>query len=254
MPVLDGYRATYTIRNAKPFVDNPAVSQTPIVAMTASAIQGDREKCEMAGMDDYLAKPVKKPNLEKMLIKWAIEGRKKRAVLASNPSQKSGKSKRPVGVRNNSSFASDASSMSTPQEQLVSKLDRIEFAHRAALEHASETASDRAMHLQEAEEKAIALRDDVLLESGDDPKTRLGRGVSDESTLHEHDFAESTALTMENMELFAQNSRTANLKMRSSALERDISSVGATMGETVDTGIARTSTLQSMSGMRRSPG
>jgi len=38
--------------------------------MTASAIKGDREKCKEAGMDDYLAKPVRGGMLEKMLIKW----------------------------------------------------------------------------------------------------------------------------------------------------------------------------------------
>lgn len=255
MPILDGYRATYTIRNGKAFVENPEVSHTPIVAMTASAIQGDREKCEMAGMDDYLAKPVKKPNLEKMLIKWAIEGRRKRAQLASNAlSVPSRNSKRPGIPRNTSSFTSEASTMPSPQEQLVSKLDRIEFAHRAAFENASETASDRAMHEQQAEEKAIALRDDVLMESGDDPKTRLGRGAGDENTLYQYDSVESSALTTENMQKFTQNDRTAHLKRESVALEGDASSVGATMGETADGGITRSSTAQSVSGIRKSPG
>jgi CheY-like chemotaxis protein len=51
MPVMDGYRSTSYIRNSKTFASNARIQGTPIVAMTASAIQGDREKCQMAGSE-----------------------------------------------------------------------------------------------------------------------------------------------------------------------------------------------------------
>ncbi|KAB8304182.1 hypothetical protein EYC80_003601 [Monilinia laxa] len=73
MPIIDGYRATHIIRHHSPY--NYSTRNIPIVAMTASAIQGDREKCKKAGMDDYLAKPVKGKTLEKMLVRWAINRR-----------------------------------------------------------------------------------------------------------------------------------------------------------------------------------
>ena len=72
MPILDGYRSTYLIRNGEPYASIPGMKSVPIVAMTASAIRGDREKCRDAGMDDYLAKPVKAKSLEQMLVKWAL--------------------------------------------------------------------------------------------------------------------------------------------------------------------------------------
>lgn len=63
MPVLDGYEATKLIR--KDPLD--AVRNILVIAMTASAIQGDREKCLAAGMNDYLAKPVRSDVLKKKL-------------------------------------------------------------------------------------------------------------------------------------------------------------------------------------------
>ena len=51
------------------------LSDIPVIAMTVSAIQGDKEKCLEAGMDDYLVKPVEKARLEEMLLKWASRRR-----------------------------------------------------------------------------------------------------------------------------------------------------------------------------------
>ena len=63
MPVLDGYEATKLLRSDP--ID--AVRNILVIAMTASAIQGDREKCLAAGMNDYLAKPVRSDVLKKKL-------------------------------------------------------------------------------------------------------------------------------------------------------------------------------------------
>lgn len=231
MPIMDGYRATYTIRNAAPFVTNPDIRGTPIVAMTASAIQGDREKCQMAGMDDYLAKPVKKPNLEKMLVKWAIEGKRKRAETAKAPRSKS--SQRPTPSRHASSFLSDTASQS-PQEQLSSELDRLESYQRAALERSTEDAGDAVIRQQAAEEKAMSLRDDVLIESGEDPKTKLGRGVSEEGHQQTGATAEGgQALTAENMQRHAASGQVAKLRRQSTGDEGD--SLAATLGEDAST-------------------
>lgn len=69
MPVIDGYKCTHLLRRHAPY--STYVQDVPIVAMTASAIQGDREKCRKAGMDDYLAKPVQTKTLERMLLRWS---------------------------------------------------------------------------------------------------------------------------------------------------------------------------------------
>lgn len=69
MPNCDGYEATKTLRKS----DSVDVRTTPIIAMTASAIRGDREKCLAAGMSDYLSKPVKSAALESTLVKWLFD-------------------------------------------------------------------------------------------------------------------------------------------------------------------------------------
>ena len=67
MPEMDGFEATAKLREPGSKVLEPAV---PIIAMTANAMAGDRERCEAAGMSDYLAKPVSREALAAVLEKW----------------------------------------------------------------------------------------------------------------------------------------------------------------------------------------
>jgi PAS domain S-box-containing protein len=67
MPEMDGFEASRVIRT---LIANGQFKAIPIIAVTANAMQGDREKCLLAGMQDYIAKPIQSKDLEHMLSKW----------------------------------------------------------------------------------------------------------------------------------------------------------------------------------------
>jgi CheY-like chemotaxis protein len=68
MPVMDGYQATRRIREYETLAQLPRV---PIIAVTANALEGDYERVKAAGMDDYLAKPIRLPDLRELLSRWS---------------------------------------------------------------------------------------------------------------------------------------------------------------------------------------
>ena len=69
MPEMDGYTATRLIREAE------TNGRIPIIALTANALEGDRERCIEAGMDDYVSKPVYEAKLSEVLKAWTIGAR-----------------------------------------------------------------------------------------------------------------------------------------------------------------------------------
>ncbi|MEX1118483.1 MAG: response regulator, partial [Terrimicrobiaceae bacterium] len=69
MPIMDGITATMEIRRREDFHD--LKHQVQIIALTANAMAGDRERCLKAGMNDYLSKPIRKPSLHKALYRAA---------------------------------------------------------------------------------------------------------------------------------------------------------------------------------------
>jgi CheY-like chemotaxis protein len=74
MPELDGLQATQRIRQSEKEQDQPGCV---IIAMTASAMLGDRERCLAAGMDDYLAKPVRPEAVQSALERWGPVAQRK---------------------------------------------------------------------------------------------------------------------------------------------------------------------------------
>jgi len=65
MPVMDGYQATQKIKESLDSESTP-----PILALTANALKSDIEKCQQAGMDDHIAKPIDPEDLQSKLRKW----------------------------------------------------------------------------------------------------------------------------------------------------------------------------------------
>jgi len=91
MPVLDGYAATRRWRALEAEAGAPRL---PIVAMTANAMAGDRERCLEAGMDDYLPKPVSREQLENCLARWLP--RPEGAAAIARPTERPAESATPA--------------------------------------------------------------------------------------------------------------------------------------------------------------
>jgi signal transduction histidine kinase/ActR/RegA family two-component response regulator len=77
MPVMDGYEASRAIRALK-----SGAREVPIIALTANALEGDRERCLAAGMNDYLTKPLKRERLRAALEQWLRTAQREAATLS----------------------------------------------------------------------------------------------------------------------------------------------------------------------------
>ncbi len=75
MPEMDGYAACRALRKWEQ--DTSQVYSIPVVALTANAMKGDREKCMQAGMDDYMTKPIKGRDLRATLVRWLNRERRR---------------------------------------------------------------------------------------------------------------------------------------------------------------------------------
>ena len=154
MPEMDGYEATAAIRRrAGP------VRTIPVIAMTAHALAGDREKCLAAGMNDYLAKPMTEEQLQAALARWFLdpnptvaEARPDSQALARAPLHQAGLGVAPASV--------DATSLKRLKE-LAETMDPSFLARVADAFVAGAVERISALRLAAARGDAKALRDEA---------------------------------------------------------------------------------------------
>lgn len=210
MPVMDGYKCAHILRHHAPY--KGYASDVPIVAMTASAIQGDKEKCTKAGMDDYLAKPVKSKTLEKMLVRWGKSRRRsptfpdtdlsdcseagEQCVSADIPKFGVGMSIMSSGQETPDDRSTKGSSSETEDDRMSmmtpKPLTRNGSHPYATFPYAnfsdSPVMSQPARHF-DTNELAMQLRDDKLMDA-----------AGDIAVLKSHSLREGDSLTEENVE------------------------------------------------------
>lgn len=151
--------------------------------MTASAIQGDREKCTKAGMDDYLAKPVKRPVLEEMIIKWVTKYARTGGVNEAS---------KPALSRSGTDHSSNCADIDSIAAEILGNSHRspAQTPHPGAQRRRSlqqvimdkqiptlGTEADRTATRALQEEKATSLRDAKLL-AATEPRPQLAKSQS----------------------------------------------------------------------------
>jgi CheY-like chemotaxis protein/HPt (histidine-containing phosphotransfer) domain-containing protein len=144
MPEMDGYEATSNIRDQDSTVRNHNI---PIIAMTANAMKGDREKCLEAGMDDYVTKPINMQELADAIERNLSNGRKQQLSPASVPevtvSKEAKQEDVPEGIY--SEYADDADLVELVDE-FAAGLEADVESMRKALENGDHDGLRRLAH------------------------------------------------------------------------------------------------------------
>ncbi|MFK7859081.1 MAG: response regulator [Granulosicoccus sp.] len=149
MPRMDGYEATRLIKSG-----DSINAPTPIVALTANAMDGDREKCLLAGMDDYVSKPVRTQVLSHMLEKWVGK--------PVEPFDKTSHSKTPA-LLPSGDRDEDLQENSIDSTAATSTMDAtVENAAHSPLHDQTATSESIDLDIGEAEEPDLDANDSII--------------------------------------------------------------------------------------------
>jgi two-component system, sensor histidine kinase and response regulator len=153
MPEMDGFEATAAIRARQPGDGTGTPATTPIIALTANAIQGDRERCIAAGMDDYLSKPFRRDQLLAALRPW-VPAHATPMPLAAAPQVPSRPVQATAGVIDRDAFVRNLSFGGSPKTALMLEVIGLFLrdaplrldAIRTGLDNGDTSSVERAVH------------------------------------------------------------------------------------------------------------
>jgi signal transduction histidine kinase/CheY-like chemotaxis protein/HPt (histidine-containing phosphotransfer) domain-containing protein len=153
MPEMDGFEATAAIRARQPGDGTGTPATTPIIALTANAIQGDRERCIAAGMDDYLSKPFRRDQLLAALRPW-VPAHATPMPLAAAPQVPSRPVQATAGAIDRDAFVRNLSFGGSPKTALMLEVIGLFLrdaplrldAIRTGLDNGDTSSVERAVH------------------------------------------------------------------------------------------------------------
>ncbi len=159
MPIMDGLQATALIRerelalNAEPNPENLPPFHIPIVAMTAHAMKGDRERYLAGGMDDYISKPIHPPDLEKIIqsviARLRAPAPSTPAAAAAEPHPANSEEASVIGIAESeilAHFDGDAELARELAEIFIRECPKLLEDIRAAIDHADPQALHHSAH------------------------------------------------------------------------------------------------------------
>ena len=182
MPEMDGFEATAAIRARQPGDGTGSTATIPIIALTANAIQGDRERCIAAGMDDYLSKPFRRDQLLAALRPWVPAGAPPKPSSAGQHEPKQPEPA-PPGAIDRNAFIRNLSFGGGPQTALMLEVIGLFLrdaplrlhAIRTGLDDGDTSMVERSVHTLKSSAKMFAADTLAQLAARAEDHARAGR-------------------------------------------------------------------------------
>jgi CheY-like chemotaxis protein/HPt (histidine-containing phosphotransfer) domain-containing protein len=226
MPVMDGLAATKAIRESE--AQHPGRRRLPIMALTAYAMRGDRERCLAAGMDDYLTKPVKPDELSAALNRL-LDGSRAATRPAAAPERSQGGSKRSASVPGSQNAPVRSEAAPVRSEAAPVRSEAAPVRSEAAAER-NQAAPVRSADASVRSEAASVVASDVAPEAGFDFTAALHYVGGDRELLDEllGIFVEDAPVRMEAIRRAIAGGEAPELTREAHTIKGSLKVIGAT--------------------------